>query len=229
MKKGRLFFLLTGVLFLFSFKSFAGGWRFELKYAHHYHVDSAYSSYNFISLDSSIVIGSNETLLLKAAMLYAGGQPPGLGVVQWKKDGIIISPVYMSSDGYTAYFTLTDPGVYEASISFAISEYKKFTVIQSVTSSISDKDVNEPLLSIYPNPYSVTTQISYSLDKRSNVVMEVYNSVGQKIETLVKATQDQGEYNYPFNASEKQLEEGIYFVKMTVNGKTTMKRIVKTK
>jgi hypothetical protein len=81
-------------------------------------------------------------------------------------------------------------------------------------------------VSIYPNPYSGNTIISYVLNKKSDVSVEVFNTVGQKVETLVNAAQTAGEYKYNFSAKEKGYTAGVYFVKILIDGKLTMKRIV---
>ncbi len=88
--------------------------------------------------------------------------------------------------------------------------------------------ITEPtaFLSIYPNPFSMQTTIAYVLDKKSDVNIEVYNALGQKMETFINANQIAGEYQYIFNAKEKSYYAGVYFVKMMVNGNTTIKRIV---
>ncbi len=96
------------------------------------------------------------------------------------------------------------------------------------TIGIIDADKLGMPLSIYPNPYSQSTTIKYILNKESNVFIEVYNSIGQKIRTLVNTAQTAGEYNYQFSAKESGYSGGIYFVKISINGKTTIKRIVET-
>ncbi|MGQ0829163.1 MAG: T9SS type A sorting domain-containing protein [Bacteroidota bacterium] len=97
--------------------------------------------------------------------------------------------------------------------------------ISPLATAVNEKEnVND--ISIYPNPYSGNTTISYILNKKSSVNVEVYNAIGQKLETLVKADQSVGNYKYTFSAQEKAHDAGIYFVKITVNGKTTMRKIV---
>jgi hypothetical protein len=64
----------------------------------------------------------------------------------------------------------------------------------------------------YPNPFNPVTTISYSLSKSSFVTLEVYNSLGQKIATLVKNKMNPGSYSAKFNAS--NLPSGIYYYKI---------------
>jgi hypothetical protein len=80
---------------------------------------------------------------------------------------------------------------------------------------------------IYPNPFSENTSISYQLNTQATVCLEVYNALGQKLETLVnRATQQMGSYVYNFNPKEKGYTEGIYFVKINVDGQVAIKKII---
>jgi hypothetical protein len=61
----------------------------------------------------------------------------------------------------------------------------------------------------YPNPFNPLTFIRYQIPKASLVKLDIYNMLGQKIETLVNKKQAAGEYQVIFNA--KNLASGIYF------------------
>jgi hypothetical protein len=44
----------------------------------------------------------------------------------------------------------------------------------------------------YPNPFNPTTTIRYDLKENSDVVLQIYNLLGQNIRTLVNARQEAG-------------------------------------
>jgi hypothetical protein len=67
----------------------------------------------------------------------------------------------------------------------------------------------------YPNPFNPTTTITYSLAKPGKVALEVYNTMGQKVETLVNKFQPAGGYIIHFDGS--KLSSGMYLYKLTVN------------
>ncbi len=76
----------------------------------------------------------------------------------------------------------------------------------------------------YPNPFNPTTTIAYNLAEASDVELNVYNLLGEKVATLVKGHQDAGHKSLVWNAS--NYSSGVYFCKLTANGKTFSKRMM---
>ncbi len=65
----------------------------------------------------------------------------------------------------------------------------------------------------YPNPFNPTTTIRYSLPSRSQVRLDVYNTLGQLIRTLVSSEQNAGMHEVVFSGN--GLASGVYFYKLT--------------
>ncbi len=77
----------------------------------------------------------------------------------------------------------------------------------------------------YPNPFNPTTVIEYALPKQSNVKIEVYNLIGQRMATLVDAVRPAGVHSVSFDAN--GLSSGLYFYRMTADGAVNlMKKMV---
>jgi hypothetical protein len=53
----------------------------------------------------------------------------------------------------------------------------------------------------FPNPFNPVTTIKYSLPKRSDVVIKVYNVLGKEVKILINNEQEAGVYEVEFNAS----------------------------
>ena len=64
----------------------------------------------------------------------------------------------------------------------------------------------------YPNPFNPSTVIAYSIPQSANVMMVVYNSIGQTVKVLENAFKNAGNYTVSFNASE--LPSGVYFYRI---------------
>ncbi len=76
----------------------------------------------------------------------------------------------------------------------------------------------------YPNPFNSQTMISYFLAENSNVKLDVYNLLGQHVQTLVNSSVKAGEHSISWDASD--MSSGIYFYKLTTGEKSTTKRMV---
>ncbi|MCE1189264.1 MAG: S8 family serine peptidase [Ignavibacteria bacterium] len=67
----------------------------------------------------------------------------------------------------------------------------------------------------YPNPFNPTTRIKYSLPLSSSVKLEVFNTLGQRINVLVNTQQPAGVYEVDWKAG--SLASGTYFYVLTVS------------
>jgi hypothetical protein len=76
----------------------------------------------------------------------------------------------------------------------------------------------------YPNPFNPTTTINYSLAKRSNVVLKVFNMLGQEVATLVNSQQAGGSHSIDFDAS--KLASGLYIYKLEAGDFTMAKKMM---
>jgi hypothetical protein len=64
------------------------------------------------------------------------------------------------------------------------------------------------LMQNYPNPFNPATSITFSLPEKSNVILKVFNSLGEEVAELVNEYMEAGTYTYNFDAS--KLPSGIY-------------------
>ena len=68
----------------------------------------------------------------------------------------------------------------------------------------------------YPNPFNPSTKISYAVPVKSDVTLEVFNLIGQKMMTLAQGTVEAGTHTEVLNASD--MSSGIYLVKLVAVG-----------
>jgi hypothetical protein len=76
----------------------------------------------------------------------------------------------------------------------------------------------------FPNPFNPTTSIRYSIPKRSNVTLKVYDILGNEVANLVNEEKDQGVYTVNFNAI--GLSSGIYFYTLRAEGFIQTKKML---
>ena len=81
---------------------------------------------------------------------------------------------------------------------------------------------------VFPNPATDNIFVSYELSQGSKVKLEMYNLMGVQLSTYINADQPAGKYVYQINPMISQLGSGIYLATLTVNGKTTTRKIILT-
>lgn len=70
----------------------------------------------------------------------------------------------------------------------------------------------------YPNPFNPTTTIRYDIPERTDLRIEVFNSLGQKVRTLVDGLIEAGSHDVMFDAS--NLGSGLYVYRMHAAGQS---------
>jgi len=64
----------------------------------------------------------------------------------------------------------------------------------------------------YPNPFNPATQINFSLANVSNVRLEVFNILGQRVTTLIDTRMEAGHHTVQFDA--RNYASGVYFYRL---------------
>jgi hypothetical protein len=105
---------------------------------------------------------------------------------------------------------------------FGIMGLKDFVV--DVENEIETLPTAYALDQNFPNPFNPATKLSYSIPVEGFVSLDVYNSIGQKIATLVNESKIAGTYEVNFNAA--NLSSGIYFYKLTSGNFTETKKMI---
>jgi hypothetical protein len=65
----------------------------------------------------------------------------------------------------------------------------------------------------YPNPFNPTTTIGFALPNTSEVLVEIYNLYGKRVETLVNKSMQAGYKSVIWNAD--YYSSGLYFIRLT--------------
>ena len=76
----------------------------------------------------------------------------------------------------------------------------------------------------YPNPFNPSTQIDFSLPESANIQLEIYNILGQKVQTLKNERMAPGHYSITFEAN--SLSSGVYIYQLQMGNKVITKRML---
>ena len=76
----------------------------------------------------------------------------------------------------------------------------------------------------YPNPFNPTTNISYSIPQDGHVTLQIFNTRGQLVETLIDQHQKAASYNVSWDAEGQS--SGIYFYKMSFGDRAEIKKCI---
>ncbi|MDZ7806093.1 MAG: T9SS type A sorting domain-containing protein [Gracilimonas sp.] len=108
----------------------------------------------------------------------------------------------------------TAPLIFEAKTENGISWSRKLTI------KVTGPEKFE-LSQNYPNPFNPTTNIRYQLPNKSEVKIEIYNILGNKIATLVNEVKEPGVHTVNWDAS--FLASGLYLYQILIKNESGQK------
>jgi hypothetical protein len=99
----------------------------------------------------------------------------------------------------------------------------KFTTNMGTSIDIDEQPTQFSLYQNYPNPFNPTTQIKFSIPQTTQVQLDVYSILGQKVSTLINGTMNSGTHTVSFDG--KNLSSGVYIYRITTP-ESTQSRIM---
>ncbi len=81
----------------------------------------------------------------------------------------------------------------------------------------------------FPNPFNPSTTIRFAVPKRTQVTLTVYNTLGQRVATLVNEAKNEGFYAIRWNGRSDQgfsVASGMYFYHITAGNFTASRKML---
>ena len=193
------------------------------------------SDTTFISCEANFVV--------RGVQLKLGGPSNGVPILT-AADGLdmpfgfkdnIVSVGVLDLDGSAVVGSgqrslLKIPGRYEVVEALTADDRHRTVVPTLGTGAVSDNLPEEFELSQnYPNPFNPATKISFGLPVGSDVKLEVFNILGQKVITLKDGHMPAGRYSVIWNGTSKQgksVSSGVYFYRLETDGFTESKKMM---
>jgi phosphatidylserine/phosphatidylglycerophosphate/cardiolipin synthase-like enzyme len=110
---------------------------------------------------------------------------------------------------------------------FAARYYEAGGIDSIIVTSVEDENFVPAEYSLsqnYPNPFNPVTNINFSIPQRSNVELEVFNALGEKVSTLINEIKEAGSYKITFNAV--NLTSGVYFYRIAAGYFAQTKKLI---
>ena len=133
----------------------------------------------------------------------------------------------LAQNGRTKYNTV---GVYDVTLDVSNAGGKStetkidMIVVDSTVTSIIANAKNNLSLTNYPNPFYKETTINYTLNKKSDIRLVVYNIKGKEVVQLVAKTQQAGDYKIIWSAGD--LKPGIYLIDLISDSEHNIQKTV---
>ena len=147
-------------------------------------------------------------------------------------DGIIVSIDNVGGD-YSIKWESWTPGLNDIcfynNIGWAVGEESTIIKTGEGTSFVEEEKINEiptnySLSNNFPNPFNPITKIKYSTPQSSNIVIKVFDILGNEIEILVNEEKPAGTYEITWSA--ENLPSGIYFYRLQADSFVETRKMV---
>ncbi|MBI79714.1 MAG: hypothetical protein CMQ51_04755, partial [Gammaproteobacteria bacterium] len=81
----------------------------------------------------------------------------------------------------------------------------------------------------YPNPFNPVTNITYDIASATDVTLEIYNVMGQRVRTLAQGSHEPGRYRIMWNATNdygQSLSSGMYIYRIQAGDFVSVKKLI---
>jgi hypothetical protein len=100
-----------------------------------------------------------------------------------------------------------------------------FDYSKTVSAKIKGQDFD---FNVQPNPFSSSAVVQYYLEGNADIRIELVNNVGQTLHTIFAGKKEKGLQKHLISDKDLKMANGIYSVKLTVNGVAFTRLLVKS-
>ena len=133
-----------------------------------------------------------------------------------------------AASGSTFIYVVTVAGIYNYICDFHVGSGMTGQFTASPVTSVKNDAVHAPqsyeLDQNYPNPFNPVTTIRFSLPETKDMVLRVYDMLGNEVATLVNGRKSAGSHTVVFDGS--LLPSGVYYYRLQADGFSTVRRLM---
>ena len=132
-----------------------------------------------------------------------------------------------TNDSGNVYIAFTDKRLGIQRLFVTKATFESTSVLEQSSNSVFPEFIT--LQQNYPNPFNVQTAIEYNLPADSYVTVNVYNILGEKVRTLIRASASQGLHKAVWDGRNDQgnlVSSGVYLYKLETLQSAIVKKLV---
>jgi uncharacterized delta-60 repeat protein len=176
---------------------------------------------------NSAIVHPNGKVYACGTTNYLSGIYQDIFLVRYNANGSIDSTLDDDGIWFLSLSTMTDYGfrikaqadgrILIASMSDTVANgFILIRLRDEFTSEVGNTLDNNTIVNIYPNPFSESANIQFSLAENSAITIELFDLQGRKIKTIKQGNFSAGTHSLKFSADD--LPKGVYFLQLkTVN------------
>lgn len=178
--------------------------------------DNEYSNKVRLSIDYKPQITiqpTKESHLDEGQRLELSIEAVGDGIeYQWYKNDEMIGGAY-NPEFIIENTVVDDRGYYYCQVYNDCGDIYSDTAAVYILSGVDDIDLNKRTkLKIIPNPINDFTKISFELNQNSNIKLELFSAIGNKIAILKNEFYTKGNYQFSLSYQDLMLTSGVYYI-----------------
>jgi Secretion system C-terminal sorting domain len=194
--------------------------------------DKAGKNYTLYAADSKAELSNYDLPPLPPNNLFdvrygSGRYVENLGTTQQTIDMQGVEyPVRVKAEGMSIQLQDASGKIVNASLSAG----EEITISNSAVSKlvVLSGEITAPveyaLEQNYPNPFNPSTTIKFSVPEATQVTLNIYNVLGEKVAELVNEKLEAGKYSYQWDAS--QVATGLYIYELRTNNFVSSKKLM---
>lgn len=144
---------------------------------------------------------------------------------EWPENGCFVFTIYDAGGngldgGFYKIVKQNTQVIWEGDADFQYEASAEFAYDELI--GIPEKNL-ENTIRVYPNPIHTSAKIDFVAEKSSKVNIDICNILGKNVRNIYSGNISAGNQSFPLEL--KDLENGIYFVRINMDGKEFMQKI----
>lgn len=120
----------------------------------------------------------------------------------------------LGSAGNISHYSFLDKSPFKGKSNYRLiqTDFDGSETVAAETELLYNFPLSFQLKQNYPNPFNPSTTLEFELPEKSQVILTIYNSLGESVATLINEGKESGTYSIDFNAD--NIPSGLYIARL---------------